>query len=187
VEDTVLELAAGASPREVVHLVTRAVQLRRTRASRLATALADRPRHPQRRLMHDLLGDVAAGAESPLELTYLRDVERAHDLPEGHRQRSRRGLPYLSDVGYDEWSLLVELDGRLGHEGEGRFRDMDRDNRFALAALLTLRYGWVDVLDRPCEVAAQVAAVLIRHGWPGLPNRCPRCRGAADSDLWAAC
>lgn len=187
VEDAVLDLAATASVREIVHLVTRAVQLRRTRAPRLAVALGERPRHPHRRLLEDLLGDVGAGAESPLELAYLRDVERAHQLPRGLRQGSRRGLPYLTDVGYDEWALLVELDGRLGHEGDGRFRDMNRDNRLVLAALITLRYGWLDVLDRPCEVAAQVAAILVRHGWPGLPSRCPRCLAAADSDLWAAC
>jgi hypothetical protein len=64
---------------------------------------------------------------------------------------------------------------------------MHRDNRFVLAALPTLRYGWADVLDRPCEVAAQVATVLVQHGWSGLPGRCPRCRAAADSDLWAGC
>lgn len=187
VEDTVLDLTAIATTREIVHLVTRAVQHRRTRAPRLAAALADRPRHPHRQLLEDLFGDVGTGFDSALELTYLRDVERAHHLPEGHRQASRRGLPYLSDVGYDDWALLVELDGRLGHEGEGRFRDMNRDNRFVLAALITLRYGWIDVLDRPCEVAAQVAAILIRHGWSGLPSRCPRCLGATESDLWAAC
>jgi hypothetical protein len=25
--------------------------------------------------------------------------------------------------------VIVELDGRIGHEGVGRFRDMNRDNR----------------------------------------------------------
>lgn len=175
-EDTVIDLTAVSDPRGVVQLVTRAVQSRRTQASRLAVVLDERRRHPHRRLMQALLGDVAAGAESPLELTYLRDVERAHGLPRGLRQASRRGLPYASDVGYDEWCLLVELDGRLGHEGEGRFRDMQRDNRFALTGLLTLRYGWIDVLDRPCLVAAQVTAALISRGWSGLPSRCPRCR-----------
>jgi hypothetical protein len=181
----VLDLAAAGGPSVVVLLVTRAVQRRGTRASRLAVALAERRRHPHRKLIQGLLGDVAAGAESALELDYLRDVERAHGLPKGVRQASRRGLPYVSDVGYDEWRLLVELDGRLGHEGEGRFRDMWRDNRFALEALLTLRYGWFDVVDRPCAVAAHVASVLVHRGWSGLLGRCPRCRNAADLDLLA--
>jgi hypothetical protein len=61
--------------------------------------------------MADILGDVAAGAESPLEMKYLHDVERPHGLPPGNRQQRRYGLPYLSDVGYDEFRVLVELDG----------------------------------------------------------------------------
>lgn len=185
VEDAVLDLAAGADPTEVVRLVTRAVQRRGTRASRTAVALESRRRHPHRTLLQGLLGDVAAGAESALELSYLRDVERPHGLPRGHRQASRRGLPYASDVGYDEWHLLVELDGRLGHDDEGRFRDMWRDNQFTVRALLTLRYGWFDVVDRPCAVAAQVGTVLVQRGWSGSLTRCPRCRAATDLDLMA--
>ena len=122
-----------------------------------------------------MLSDVAKGVESPLELRYLRDVERAHGLPEGQRQRYRGGLRHRTDVSYDEFAVLVELDGRLGHEGAGRFRDMRRDNDFALRALLTLRYGWPDVVDRPCEVAFQVATVLADRGWTGLFGRCHRC------------
>ncbi len=52
---------------------------------------------------------------------------------------------------------------------------MARDNDFALRSHLTLRYGWHDVVERPCSVAWQVADQLIRRGWPGLPRRCRRC------------
>jgi hypothetical protein len=125
------------------------------------------------------------GAESPLELTYLRDVERPHGLPRGRRQKSRLGLRYVSDVGYDEWALLLELDGRDGHAEEGRFRDRRRDNAFALRALLTLRYGWYDVTDKPCAVAWQVATVLRARGWLGDFRRCGRCRALSDVDFAA--
>jgi hypothetical protein len=46
--------------------------------------------------------------------------------------------------------VIVELDGRVGHEGVGQFRDMDRDNRHALVDALTLRYGSYDLTARPC-------------------------------------
>ena len=69
----------------------------------------------------------------------------------------------------------VELDGRLGHTGMGRFRDMWRDNRTLLAGQPTLRYGTGDVAGAACEVAVQVAAVLSRLGWTGLPTRCRNC------------
>jgi hypothetical protein len=184
VEDTVLDLCASSSEGPVVTLVTTAVQSRRTRADRLAAALDSRARHRHRRLLRVLLADVAVGAESPLELSYLRDVERAHGLPDGRRQASRLGLPYATDVGYDAYGLLVEPDGRLGHDGAGRFRDMNRDNRFVLGGLTTLRYGWFDVVDHPCLVAAQVGHVLLARGWLGLPVRCERCAAVPEADLW---
>ena len=80
---------------------------------------------------------------------------------------------------YADYELLVELDGRLGHTGMGRFRDMRRDNRATTDGLATLRYGKADVFGNPCEVAQEVSANLARLGWPGLPQRCNRCRRAA--------
>jgi len=41
-----------------------------------------------------------------------------------------------------------------------------------IAGEATLRYGWADVLGRPCEVAAQVVAVLRARGWTGKPPGC---------------
>lgn len=184
VEDSVLDLTASGTEAEMIGLVTTAVQRRRTQPRRLAAALELRARHPHRRLLRQLLGDVAAGADSALEVSYLRDVERAHGLPTGNRQRSRLGLPFVTDIGYEGFLLLVEVDGRLGHEGMGRFRDMDRDNHFVLARVSTLRYGWIDVVDHPCRVAFQVGAVLQHQGWSGEPSRCRRCTAALDADLW---
>jgi hypothetical protein len=185
VEDTVLDLSAPASESELVALVTKAVGGRRTTPRRLLEAMNERSRYRHRRLLADILGDVAAGAESPLEMKYLHQVERPHGLPRGNRQQRRHGLPYLSDVGYDEYRVLVELDGQTGHEGIGRFRDMNRDNQFALIAWITLRYGWYDVVYRPCLVAFQVAAALVARGWNDLPTRCPQCANATDADLSA--
>ena len=163
--------------------MTKAVQQRLTTPVRLVSALALRRRHRHRALLTAVLADVDEGAESALELAYLRDVERAHGLPRGNRQRSRLGLAYLSDVGYDDYQLLVELDGRDGHLDVGRFRDMQRDNRFAVRAWLTLRYGWFDVVDRPCLVSVQVATALRDRGWTGLFRRCRRCARVPDALL----
>ena len=175
IEDVVLDLSDQGDGADTIRLVTKAVQQRLTTADRLVAALGHRRRHRHRALLTALLCDVADGAESALELAYLRDVERPHGLPRGNRQRSRLGLPYCSDVGYDEHDLLVELDGRDGHRDVGRFRDMQRDNRFAVRAWLTLRYGWFDVVHHPCSVAAQVATALRDRGWAGDFARCRRC------------
>ena len=173
--DTVLDLADVGDEADVVELLTQAQRRRLVSATALLAALDGRTQHRHRKLLVDLLADVAEGVESPLELQYLREVERPHGLPEGRRNRYRGGLRYRTDVGYDQYLLLVELDGRLGHEGASRFRDFRRDNAFAVRALLTLRYGWYDVVHRPCEVAAQVALVLQQRGWDGVPSRCRRC------------
>jgi len=174
--ETVLDLSSARTPTEVLGLVTSAVQSRKVTSERLLAALDRRSSHRHRKLIGDLLADVAAGAESPLEVSFLREVERPHGLPKGSRQKSRAGLPYVSDVGYDEHALLIELDGRTAHEGSGRFRDMERDNRFALNHFLTLRYGWYDVIERPCAVAWQIATVLAQRGWRDSPRRCWRCK-----------
>ena len=173
VEDTVLDLCDEGTASQVVGWVTAAVQARRTTPGQLRRALRGRRRVRHRQLLTELLADVAAGAESPLELRYLRDVERGHGLPASVRQDGRHA--FRRDVVYRRYGVVVELDGRLGHEGAGRFRDMWRDNVTALGGEVTLRYGSYDVAGRPCAVAGQVAAVLQQRGWDGWCARCPRC------------
>jgi very-short-patch-repair endonuclease len=175
VEDTVLDLCASSGEGDAVALLATAVQRRLTTPARLVKSMSYRSRQRHRGMIADVLADIEQGAESRLELSYLRLVERPHELPKGERQKRRHGLPYVSDVGYDQYALLVELDGRLGHQGADRFRDMERDNRFAVVSWTTLRYGWFDVVERPCVVARQVAEALMVRGWPGPLTRCPRC------------
>lgn len=173
VEDTVIDLARGATTDEVAGWVSAAVQRRLTTPRRLELALQRRKLVPHRRIFELLILDVAAGAESPLEVRYLRRVERAHGLPTAERQVRRRGT--VADVLYRQYGLLVELDGQLGHTGVGRFRDMARDNGATTNGLATLRYGWADVDGRSCGVAHQVGNTLGRRGWTGLISACPDC------------
>jgi Transcriptional regulator, AbiEi antitoxin len=183
VESAVLDLADARTAGEVVGIVTTAVQRRLTTVYRLRQELAQRARHRHRALLVDLLADVEAGAESPIELRYLRDVEQPHGLPRGSRQQSRSGLPYQTDVDYDAYGLIVELDGRAGHEGIGHFSDMDRDNRHILVNARTLRFGSYDLLARPCGVAFQVYSALVRQGYLETFVRCRHCMAATEADL----
>lgn len=175
VEDTVLDRCVPAADGEVVELITKAVQRRLTTCTALQVAL-DRRRLANRRLIQSVLDDVASGVHSGLEHTYLHEVERAHGLARGGRQRARPNRTGFLDVLYEEYALVVELDGRVGHVGEGRWRDRRRDNVHTRAGLRTLRFGWHEVTHEPCAVALEVAEVLIGLGWPGYPGRCPRCR-----------
>lgn len=175
VEDTVLDLCVGASDAAVVDRITTAVQRRLTTSRALQRAF-DTRRVANRRFIQTVLHDVASGVHSGLEYTYLHQVERAHGLADGGRQRARPSRTGFLDVLYEEYALVVELDGRVGHVGEGRWRDRRRDNVHTRAGLRTLRFGWHEVTHEPCEVALEVAEVLIGLGWPGYPGRCPRCR-----------
>ncbi|HEY5880802.1 MAG TPA: hypothetical protein VIU11_17960, partial [Nakamurella sp.] len=54
--------------------------------------------------------------------------------------------------------------------------DMRRDNEVAVTDRRSLRYGWRDVIGKPCAAAAQVGLVLQARGWPGVIGRCgPAC------------
>jgi hypothetical protein len=141
----------------------------------LLATLTARRRLRWRRELTDALSDVADGCHSLLELRYARQVERAHGLPGGERQH-RRGGTY-EDVAYPGFGTSVELDGKVGHVAEHAFRDHRRDNAVVLAGARVLRYGFADVTQRPCLVAAEVAAVLRASGWSGRPRGCgPGCR-----------
>jgi very-short-patch-repair endonuclease len=164
---------------------TSGVVVHRSRRATVAAHPARRP--PQTRVEETVLDlaqsaatldDVAGGCHSLLELRYLRDVERRHGLPVGRRQRrrDRQGGRWYDDVGYEEYRTAVELDGRVAHPDERRWRDQHRDNAGVTEGLSVLRYGTAGVTERPCEVAVQVATVLLRNGWPGPPVPCgPGC------------
>ncbi|WP_111256461.1 type IV toxin-antitoxin system AbiEi family antitoxin domain-containing protein [Jiangella anatolica] len=178
VEDTVLDLVDVAPhPREAETWVSAACQRRLTTPERLADALGRREKIRWRPMVEAMLTDVASGAQSPLELQHLRRVERAHGLPTGCRQRRVAGQRVIwIDVDYPPYRLRVELDGRVGHTGEGRFRDRHRDNRATVDGHATLRYGHADVFGDPCGVASEHVRVLTARGWTGTPLRCaPGC------------
>ncbi len=178
VEPALLDLVNERDADETLDLIVRAVQARRTTTSALVELLRTRPRQRHRRLLLDLLGEVDAGIESILERRYAREVERAHGLPVAVRQHRGAG-GRRRDNAYVAYGLIVELDGRH-HEGAGRHRDMARDNAATLSGERTLRFGWHDLEGRPCEAAAQVAALLRIGGWDGQLLRCRRCRLVPD-------
>lgn len=174
-EDAVIDVAERLRTEEAVGLISEAVRLHRVSLATLRSGVAERARVRNRRLLTSLLDDLD-GIESTLEFVYRRDVERAHGLPKARRQHSR-SAGTRTDVDYDPYRVLVELDGRAGHQDSTSvFRDLHRDNAHATRELITLRYGSADVRGQPCLVARQVAVVLRLHGWGGTLSPCPSCR-----------
>lgn len=167
------DLSAGMAQGDIIDLVTRCLGTGLTDERALIAVVEQRTRLLGRTFLRDLLND-SAGIHSVLEYRFDERVLGAHDLPAATRQASRSG--HFHDLLYDDCGVLVELDGRLGHIGSGKFRDFRRDNVSAVNGLVTLRFGWADVVNRPCAVAAQLATVLRRHGWTGRRAYCERCR-----------
>jgi hypothetical protein len=180
VEETVLDLSQTAATfDDVCAWVTRAFARDLTDEERLRAAMRQRTKLRWRADLHELITAAASGDHSVLEYRYERDVERAHGLPEPVLQApfsdpdGRRGR---RDRLYQDYGVLVELDGRLGHGPEDQWRDKDRDNAAAVDGQQSLRYGWARIRWNPCATALQVARVLRIHGWDGWPRPCsPGC------------
>lgn len=178
-EEAVLDVAADASSTtSLIACLADVVSARRTTADRLLGALQRRPRMPSREYVVGVLRDVRDGTCSVLEHGYLTKIERAHGLPAPVRQAPTAvGRKGFRDVEYEDFGLIVELDGRLGHDGpQARDRDLERDLDAAVDAdQKTVRLGWGQVYDRPCATAAKIARALGKAGWPGTLRRCPDC------------
>lgn len=152
---TVLECADNPlfSERDVVCLIADAVHARAVSEADLATGLAARSRHQQREVIRLAIGDVAEGAESGLEIIALRDVIRAHGLPEMRMQQPAEGGRLQRDFENEEYRVVLELDGKVGHEAGDRIKDLRRDRRASSTGRVTLRAGWVDAAYEACELA----------------------------------
>jgi hypothetical protein len=178
-EHAVLDVASEqADVATTFRVLADAVQSRRTTARKLLETLHSRSRTSGRRLLEALLDDLATGACSVLEREYLLlerrhglpvDVDRQH-IPAGPRKR-------YQDVRYDEFGVVVELDGRGFHDtAAARDRDASRDLDHAVADDgVTVRLTYGQVFRDGCLTIGKVAALLQRRGWAGDVSRCSNC------------
>jgi hypothetical protein len=179
IEETALDLAQlAATFDDAFGWISRPCSGRLTTPDLILQAMGSRRKVRWRAELTDALADIADGVHTPLENRYLRNVERRHELPAAEHQvliiRGSRH-EYLDNL-YRELGIGVEMDGQAYHPAEERWRDIGRDNALAADGILILRYGWGDVTDRPCQVAAQIGAAAARRGWPGSLRRCgPAC------------
>jgi len=172
---TIVDASRDMDADEIAAMVARAG--RRLPPSDVLRILDHTARHPHRRLLREIVGDVAAGAESALEVRYARDVERRHGLPIAQRQAYPSAARV--DALYAEFGLIVELDGRRYHRGLAASHDSARDNNHLARGVVTMRFSWREVAESPCRVSRQVALVLRRCGWTGDPTPCRRCPPAS--------
>jgi predicted transcriptional regulator of viral defense system len=175
VEETVLDLAELARTfDDACAWITKACGKRLTTEEKLRAALALRKKMRWRNELDDVLAAAGDGIHSVLEYRYVRDVERAHGLPRSRHQVRDviDGKVVYRDAYYEKYRVAVELDGKLAHPDDERWRDSQRDNQATARDVQTVRYGWRDVYAHACETALLQAQILRRRGWPGTPRPC---------------
>lgn len=159
--------------------LTRVVQSRETTVERILAALEERERIGGRRLLVGMLTDVRDGICSVLERGYRDQVERPHGLPRPSRQRESHATGMLThqDVRYDQYSLVVELDGFVFHSSpQVRDSDAARDlAELAASGASTARLTYGLVFTHPCQTAGWIAEILHHGGWGGEFQPCHRC------------
>ncbi len=186
IEHTVFDLLdAAASEAEAFGWLSAACGRRLTTTSRLTAVLdraTQRPMAAGRRVRVDRRCrwlPFGAGAAVPARCR-TRAWAAAGQSAEPNGLQRRSDLPRRPVCRLP--SGRGNCDGRVAHPNETRFRDLNRDNIAAEHDQTPVHYGWQDVAETPCDIAAQVARVLRRHGWTGSVRRCgPHCHAVEPS------
>lgn len=149
-----VELARGA--------VITTLRERQVRVAALRTGEQRCPALPGRAALRDLVGLVAAGCQSELEIWGLRHVLRAPGMPRMVQQHPVV-LPFATvhlDAAIPELRIAVELDGAAFH-GSPEAREKDTRRDVALAALdwVVLRFSYRRLTQEPDACRQEILQV----------------------------
>jgi hypothetical protein len=168
---TFLDLAAELPPQDLVAVGDALMRAGRLRAADLTARLvrADRVRGVVRaRACAPLLSPLAMSRPE----SWMRYWLVTSDLPDPLPQipvRNRWGdVVAHGDLGYPEWRVLLEYEGRQHAEQDQFGRDIDRYSLMAADGWLTLRFAARHV-GGPAVVVDRTRRALISRGW--LPGR----------------
>ena len=132
--------------------VIEAVRQRLCRPEQIGEEVEVRPRLPGRRELVQLLGLLAGGCRSELEIWGCLNVLRGPGMPGFVQQRELvvAGERFFLDAAYDEALLAVEMDGAAWHgSSKQRERDIRRDALAATIGWQTLRFSFRRLTGAP--------------------------------------
>lgn len=160
----------AASDRQASLIVTMTVQQGLCTVEQLGAALMSIRRDKRRKLLHDVVIDLAGGVRSLNELDFVRGC-RDRGLPEPEMQvlRQAGGDRYFLDCRWEKWGVVVEVDGIQHSWAQGVVRDALRHNTIALAGDVVLRLPVLGLRVCPDSFFAQIAEALRGAGCP-LPD-----------------
>jgi REase_MTES_1575 len=144
----------------------RATRSRRVTVPELVAQLHVRPELPGRGRLAELLGLIADGCESELEIFGVRHVLAIPGIPPCEQQY-RMVLPsgpVRLDAAWPEAKLAIELDGAAFHGSqEARERDLRRDAALAALGWVVLRFSYRRLMREPEACRAEILAAYRRR------------------------
>ncbi|WP_110239525.1 hypothetical protein [Nocardioides gilvus] len=157
----------AVSDRQAVLLATMAVQQRLTTPERVGAALLRVRRDRRRALLHACVLDLLGGVRSLGEADFARECRR-RGLPEPTRQSVRRGPhgAWYLDVHWEDWGVVVEIDGIQHGWASEVVGDALRQNAITLASDVVLRLPLLGLRVAPEEFFAQIRQALVERGCP---------------------
>jgi very-short-patch-repair endonuclease len=159
------------SDREAALVLTMVVQHGLASADQLGLEMLRVRRDKRRAFIHSVLLDLLGGVRSLGELDVARECRR-RGLPEPSRQVLRRGRngKYYLDVYWDDWSVVVEIDGIHHIWAINVVPDAIRQNDLALQGNTVLRLPLLGLRVDPDAFFDQIEQSLVRAGCP-IPGR----------------
>lgn len=154
------------SDRQAALLLTMTVQQGLATPRQLGEVMLRVRRDRRRRFIHQVILDLWGGAESLGELDVAREC-RARGLPEPTRQvvREGRGRRYFLDVYWEEWGVMVEVDGIHHSWASQVVGDALRQNDLVLQGDAVLRLPLLGLRVAPDDFFAQIGEALRSGGW----------------------
>jgi hypothetical protein len=150
-------------------IIASGVQQRLVRPGDLAVIARAVPNLRWRRLIISTVRDAEGGSHSLPEVE-LVDLCRRFGLPLPSRQARRkdsRGRWRWLDAWWDDFGLVVEIDGLFHMTATSWWADMWRGNEHTVAREGLMRFPAFAVREQQARVAAQLAAALAARGWTG--------------------
>jgi very-short-patch-repair endonuclease len=154
------------SDREAALVLTMTVQQGLTTADRLGEALLAVRRDRRRGFIAGVVLDLLGGVQSLGELDVVREC-RSRGLPEPSKQVVRRGRngTYYLDIFWEQWGVVVEVDGIQHSWASQVVGDAIRQNDLTLQGARVLRLPLLGLRVAPDDFFAQVEQALVTAGW----------------------
>jgi very-short-patch-repair endonuclease len=155
------------SAKQAALVLTMTVQQGLATAEQLSEAALAIRRDRRRALLHSVILELLGGAQSLGEIDLARECRR-RGLPEPSRQLLRRDGPkrYFLDVVWEEWGVVVEIDGIQHAWAENIVGDALRQNSVSLDGATVLRVPLLGLRVAPDDFFAQIERALREAGCP---------------------